>query len=248
MFFKIRTINCKKALSINNSINQQKVYPKNNTARPKAVNTARPHLAVVNAVRVNLENVVKASACWVWRPAKPNGVSLAFKRHNYIDARGRSNGYSRHMTGNIVYLSDFKEFDRGYVTFGGGAHSGRISGKGTLKTVSLDFEDVYFVNELNFNLFSVSQMCDKNNYVLFTNTECLVLSPNFKLPDESQILLKIPRKDNMYIFDMKNIVPKESLTCLVAKVTSDESMLWHMRLSHINLKNINKLVKDNLVR
>ncbi|GJW47725.1 putative ribonuclease H-like domain-containing protein [Tanacetum coccineum] len=140
------------------------------------------------------------------------------------------------------------EFDGGYVTFGGGAHGGRISGKGTLKTDSLDFEDVYFVNELKFNLFSVSQMCDKKNYVLFTKTECLVLSPNFKLPDENQILLKIPRKDNMYSFDMKNIFPKESLTCLVAKATSDESMLWHRRIGHINFKNINKLVKDNLVR
>ncbi|GJT78794.1 putative ribonuclease H-like domain-containing protein [Tanacetum coccineum] len=47
---------------------------------------------------------------------------------------------------------------------------------------------------------------------------------------------------------MKNIVPKESLTCLVAKATSDESMLWHRRLGHINFKNINKLVKENLVR
>ncbi|GJS40485.1 uncharacterized mitochondrial protein-like protein, partial [Tanacetum coccineum] len=44
------------------------------------------------------------------------------------------------------------------------------------------------------------------------DTECLVLSPNFKLPDENQILLKIPKKDNMYSFDMKNIVPKK-LTC-----------------------------------
>ncbi|GJR44604.1 putative ribonuclease H-like domain-containing protein [Tanacetum coccineum] len=79
-------------------------------------------------------------------------------------------GCSRHITGNITYHSDFKEVDRGYVTFGGGAHSGRIFGKGTLKTDSLDFED---------------------------------------LPDESQLLLKIPRKDNIYSFDMKNIVPKE---------------------------------------
>ncbi|GKA05501.1 ribonuclease H-like domain-containing protein, partial [Tanacetum coccineum] len=148
-------------------------------------------------------------------------------------------GCSRHMTGNIAYLSDFKEFDRGYVAFGGGAYGGRITGKGTLKTDNLDFEDVYFVNELKFNLFSVSQMCDKKNYVLFTDTECLVLSPNFKLPDENQILLKIPRKDNMYSFDMKNIVPKEStLTCLVAKATSDESMLWpgFRRLGHINFR------------
>ncbi|GKF00044.1 putative ribonuclease H-like domain-containing protein [Tanacetum coccineum] len=113
------------------------------------------------------------------------------------------------MTGNIAYLSDFKEFDGGYVAFGGGAYGGRITRKGTLKTDYLDFEDVYFVNELKSNLFSVSQMCDKNNYVLFTDTECLVLSLNFKLPDKNQILLKIPRKDNMYSFDMKNIVPKE---------------------------------------
>ncbi|GJV42239.1 putative ribonuclease H-like domain-containing protein [Tanacetum coccineum] len=157
-------------------------------------------------------------------------------------------GCSRHMTGNIAYLSDFKQFDGGYIAFGGGAYGGRITSRGTLKTDNLDFEDVYFVNELKFNLFSVSQMCDKKNYVLFTDNECLVLSPNFKLPDENQILLKIPRKDNMYSFDMKNIVPKESVTCLVTKATLDELMLWHRILGRINFKNINKLVKDNLVR
>ncbi|GJZ76891.1 ribonuclease H-like domain-containing protein [Tanacetum coccineum] len=229
--FQSKTVLSNKRFTQTNNTAKAKAV---NTARPKAVNTARPHSTVVNAVRVNQANVVKASACW----GKPQQDDTGF-----IDS-----GCSRHMTGNIAYLSDFKEFDGGYVTFGGGAHGGRIFGKGTLKTDSLDFEDVYFVNELNFNLFSVSQMCDKKNYVLFTDTECLVLSPNFKLPDESQILLKIPRKDNMYSFDIKNIIPKESLTCLVAKAISDESMLLHRRLGHVNFKNINKLVKDNLVR
>nr|GEZ89334.1 hypothetical protein [Tanacetum cinerariifolium] len=70
-------------------------------------------------------------------------------------------------------------------------------------------------------------MCDKKNNVLFTDTECFVLSPNFKLADESQVLLKVPRKNNMYSFDMKNIVPKKDLTCLLAKATNDESILWH---------------------
>ncbi|GKA85971.1 hypothetical protein Tco_0807625, partial [Tanacetum coccineum] len=86
-----------------------------NTAMPKAVNTARPHSAVVNAIR-----------------GKPQQDDTGF-----VDS-----GCSRHMTGNIAYLSDFKEFDRGYATFGRGAHGGRISGKGTLKTDSLDFKDV----------------------------------------------------------------------------------------------------------
>ncbi|GJY82562.1 putative ribonuclease H-like domain-containing protein, partial [Tanacetum coccineum] len=179
-----------------------------NTGR-QTVNTVRPN---VNTVRARGFNVVKPSACWVWRPIKPNGASLVFNKYNYIDARGRS----KHMSGNIAHLSDFKDFNGGYVTFGGGANGGRITGKGTIKTDKIDFEDVYFVKELKFNLFSVSQMCDKKNYVLFTDSECLVLSPNFKLPDESQILLKIPRQNNMYSFDMKNIVPKDGLTCLVS--------------------------------
>ncbi|GJW35060.1 putative ribonuclease H-like domain-containing protein [Tanacetum coccineum] len=51
----------------------------------------------------------------------------------------------------------------------------------------------------------------------------------------------------MYSVDMKNIVPKESLTCLIAKATLDESMICHRRLGHVNFKTINKLVKDNLV-
>ncbi|GJU97693.1 retrovirus-related pol polyprotein from transposon TNT 1-94 [Tanacetum coccineum] len=184
--YQIRTALTNKNSSQKVNTAKEKVY----TAKPKAVNTARPTSAVVNAVRANQGHSQKED-------------------QGYVDS-----GCSRHMTGNMSYLSDFKEFDGGYVTFGGGARGGRITGKGTLKTGKLDFEDVYFVKELQFNLFSVSQMCDKKNSVLFTDTACFVLSPDFKLPDESQVLLKVPRKNNMYSVDMKNIVPKESLTCL----------------------------------
>ncbi|GJY89349.1 hypothetical protein Tco_0504545 [Tanacetum coccineum] len=138
------------------------------TARPKAVNTARPNSAVVNAVRINQVNAVKTSAC---HPQKEDQC--------YVDS-----GCSRHMTGNMSYLSDFKEFDGGYVTFGGGVKAGKLLVKELLKL-----------------------MCDKKNSVLFTDTACFVLSHDFKLADK------------------KNIVPKESLTCLVAKATLDESML-----------------------
>ncbi|GKD68677.1 putative ribonuclease H-like domain-containing protein, partial [Tanacetum coccineum] len=235
--YQIRTTLTNKNFSQKVNTAKGKFY----TARPKAVNTARPNSAVVNAVRANQVNAVKASACWVWRPTKLNSASITLKRHNYGHPQKEDQGYvdsgcSRHMTGNMSYLSDFKEFDGGYVTFGGGAKGGKITGKGTLKTGKLDFEDVYFVKELQFNLFSVSQMCDKKNSVLFTDTGCFVLSPDFKLADESQVLLKVPRKNNMYSVDMKNIVPKESLTCLVAKATLDESMLWHRRLALMKKK------------
>ncbi|GJU48968.1 putative ribonuclease H-like domain-containing protein [Tanacetum coccineum] len=201
---------------------------------------------IVNTVMAWGFNAVSLRMLGLEIPLNPMVRSLSNSQLNdkgFVDS-----GCSRHMSGNIAHLLDFKDFDGGYVTFGGGANGGRITGKGTIKTDKLDFDDVYFVKELKFNLFSVSQMCDKKNYVLFTDSECLVLSPNFKLPDENQILLKIPRQDNMYSFDMKNIVPKDGLTCLVAKATSEESMLWHRRLGHVNFKNINKLVKENLVR
>nr|GEY52527.1 hypothetical protein [Tanacetum cinerariifolium] len=78
-----------------------------------------------------------------------------------------------------------------------------------------------------------------------TDTECIVLSPEFKLPDENQVLLRVPRENNMYNVDLKNIVPSGDLTCLFAKATLDESNLWHKRLCHINFKTINKLVKGS---
>nr|GEW34486.1 ribonuclease H-like domain-containing protein [Tanacetum cinerariifolium] len=125
---------------------------------------------------------------------------------------------------------------------------GKITGKCKIKAGKLDFDDIYFVKELKFNLFSVSQMCDKKNNVLFTDTECVVFSFDFTLPDENHVLLRVPKENNMYNVDLKNIVPSEDLTYLFAKATLDESNLWHRRLGHINFKTMNKLVKGNLVR
>nr|GEU70680.1 hypothetical protein [Tanacetum cinerariifolium] len=154
----------------------------------------------------------------------------------------------RNMTWNMSYLSYFDEINGGYVAFGGNPKGGKITGKGKIRTGKLDFNDVNFVKELKLNLFSVSQMCDKKNNVLFTYTECIVLSSDFKLPDENHVLLRVPRENDMYNVDLKNIVPSRDLTCLFSKATLDESNLWHKRLGHINFKTIKKLVKGNLVR
>ncbi|GJW12334.1 putative ribonuclease H-like domain-containing protein [Tanacetum coccineum] len=90
-------------------------------------------------------------------------------------------------------------------------------------------------------------MCDKKNSVLFTNTECVVLSPDFKLTDESHVLLKVPIKDNMYSVDLNNVVPQGGLTYLFAKATPLNLYLAR-RLGHLNFKTMNKLVRGNLVR
>nr|GEU32596.1 hypothetical protein [Tanacetum cinerariifolium] len=200
------------------------------TRRPSSKsNNSPPRVTVVRAPVVSAAQVKQGT----W----------ALKDKGVIDS-----GCSRHMTENMSYLSNFKELNGGYVAFGGNPKGGKITGKGIIKAGKLDFDDVYFVKELKFNLFSVSQMCDKKNNVLFTNTECLVLSPDFKMPDENQVLLRVSRENNMYNVNLKNIFHFRDLTCLFAKATLNESNLWHRRLGHINFKIINKLVKGNLVR
>ncbi|GJR39453.1 putative ribonuclease H-like domain-containing protein [Tanacetum coccineum] len=138
-------------------------------------------------------NAVKSSACWIRRPtrnfidhiSKDNG-SYMLKRFDYgnpqyaLQDQGIfDSGCSRHMTGNKFYLSDYQDIDGGFVAFGRSSKRGKITRKGKIRTDKLDFED----------------------------TECLVLSPDFKLLDESQALLKIPRQNNIYSFDLKNVVP-----------------------------------------
>ncbi|GJW85127.1 putative ribonuclease H-like domain-containing protein [Tanacetum coccineum] len=152
--------------------------------------------------------------------ARPKVVISAIKGNKMLSGT---------WTGNSHILQNYKKIDGGFVAFGSNSKGGKIIGKGKIRTGKLDFEDVYFVKELKFNLFSVSQMCDKKNSVLFTDTECVVLSPDFNV-------------------DLKNVVPQGGLTCLFAKATPDESNLWHRRLGHVNFKTMNKLVRGNLVR
>nr|GFB30927.1 ribonuclease H-like domain-containing protein [Tanacetum cinerariifolium] len=71
----------------------------------------------------------------------------ALKDKGVIDS-----GCSRHMMRNMSYLSNFEELNGGYVAFGGNPMGGKITGKGKIKTGKLDFDDVYFVKELKFNL------------------------------------------------------------------------------------------------
>ncbi|GJS00930.1 putative ribonuclease H-like domain-containing protein [Tanacetum coccineum] len=235
-------------ISLNTARPVNTVQPRTtvNTVKGTRVNTARPK-AVLSAVKGNKGNAVKASACWVWRP-KHKVLDHGNPQQDLKDKGVIDSGCSRHMTGNRSYLTDYEEIDGGFVAFGGNSKGGKITRKGKIRTRKLDFEDGYFVKELKFNLFSVSQMCDKKNSVLFTDTECVVLSSDFKLTDENHVLLKVPRKDNMYNVHLNNVIPQGGHTCLFVKATPNESSLWHRRLGHVNFKTMNKLVKGNLVR
>nr|GEV35283.1 copia protein [Tanacetum cinerariifolium] len=171
-------------------LTKSKEKAQRNTLATQKVNTVNTSLSVVKGYG---DTVVKALAGCNWRN-KRNNWNKVFKYncgskddpHKALKDKGIvDSGCFKHMTGNKAHLADYQEFKGGSIAFGGS--NGRITGKGTIKSGRLDFEDVYYVEELKpYNLFSVSQMCDKKNKVLFTDTDYLVLSPNFKLPGENQ--------------------------------------------------------------
>ncbi|GJT32073.1 ribonuclease H-like domain-containing protein [Tanacetum coccineum] len=204
-----------------NKFNQRSNFSKSHSPvrRPIVRNTAK--MPYSHAVKGNWGTAVKTSAGYNWRNTRPNsncnsGSNFVRTDHplKNIEDRGIfDSGCSGHMTGNKDHLDDFEECKGGSVTFGGS--KGYITGKGRIRVGNLEFDSMSFVKELgHFNLFSISQICDKQHKVLFTETECLVVSPEFKMPDENQILLKVPRQHNMYSFDMKTLAPTKDYACL----------------------------------
>ncbi|GJR03116.1 ribonuclease H-like domain-containing protein [Tanacetum coccineum] len=158
------------------------------TLNALVVNTARPK-AVLCGVKGNKENAVKASTCWVWRP-----------KHKVLDHVSRNNGASMSFKrfdyidaqgrSKSVMAWDYEEINGGFVAFGGNSKGGKITRK------------------------VFSQICDKKN-MFFYGYAC-VFSPDFKLTDESQVLLKAPKRINMYSVDLKNV-------------------LWSSREAHLSL-------------
>nr|GEY86238.1 ribonuclease H-like domain-containing protein [Tanacetum cinerariifolium] len=239
--YGLKTLNTARHPSSRAAVSVTTTKPINTTYPRSTVNGAKPTLNVFHKSHSPVKRTFNQRTAPQYSDLKET-VNTS-KDQGIFDSR-----FSRHMTGNKSFLTDYQDNDGGFVAFGGSPKGGKITRKGKIRTGKLDFEDVYFVKELKFNLFSISQMCNKKNSVLFTKTECLVLSFDFKLLDENLVLLKVPRQNNMYIFNLKNVAPLGGLTCLFSKARIDESNLWHRRLGHINFKIINKLVRGNLVR
>ncbi|GJZ94157.1 putative ribonuclease H-like domain-containing protein, partial [Tanacetum coccineum] len=229
------------------------------TPRPVQLSNIRPNLSTASktvnsgSVHVNSGTQIKSGSSR-FNTGKQNVNSgsndnFTSGRVNRLSIKHpRALNLLRHMTGNRAHHEDYQDCQK-WESFTFGGSKGSISGKGTIRLGNLVFDDVAFVKELgHFNLFSISQICDKKLNVLFTEKECYVVSSDFKMPDANQVLLKVPRQHNMYTFDMKNVDSSKGYTCLLAKASSNEAKLWHRRLGHLNFKNLNKLVKDNLVR
>ncbi|KAI3681921.1 hypothetical protein L6452_36728 [Arctium lappa] len=214
---KVNTANTVTAANTVTTAN--KVSTAKHASAAKAVSTSK--ISTVSSTNVSKPIIVTKYS---------KNEELKFKNLGNQQLKGKSiwhvdSGCSRHMTGNMSCLQDFKHINGGHVAFGDNLTGGKISGKGNVTKGKMTFEDVYYVDQLKYNLLSVSQVVD-----------------------ESMILLRTPRKDNVYCLDMDNVDSDSSLNCLVSKASVDESSLWHRRMCHMNVKTMNKLVKNNLVR
>ncbi|GJR28658.1 ribonuclease H-like domain-containing protein [Tanacetum coccineum] len=194
--------------------NINSVRPNINTGRTN-VNPVRPRVNTdssnINTVRSRQPVPTKTSNSF--SPKRPQGNwGSAVKTsagYNWRNSNPNSNCDSRYLLlelgmpkGNKDQLEDFEEFNGGSVTFGGS--KGYISGKGKIRVGNLDFDSVSFVKELgHFNLFSISQICDKQHrfswvFFLASKDETSGILQNFIRQIENQLShrVKIIRSDN----------------------------------------------------
>ena len=156
-----------------------------------------------------------------------------------------------HMTGRSNLLTNFTSKREGTMSFGNNG-LGYVLGHGTVSSGQLKFEKVNLVQNLEYNLLSVSQMCDKGYFSFFTKSECKIISSEGQRKIEKIVndhtLLVAKRVGNVYAVDMENDKAVNNNACFFSKASSFETDLWHRRLGHVNFKTINEVTKMGLVR
>ncbi|KAJ9544370.1 LOW QUALITY PROTEIN: hypothetical protein OSB04_024077 [Centaurea solstitialis] len=162
-------------------------------------------------------------------------MSLLQASHKwYLDS-----GCSKHMTGRKELLFNYKEEYGGSVKFGNNDLA-PVVGQGDIVCNNITIQNVAHVVGLNHNLFSIGKFCDKDLEVNFKKLRCAVRT------EEGRELLVGSRRTNLYSIKLRYMLAKNS-KCLILKTALHHSLLWHRRLSHLNYRYINKLVKQQLV-
>ncbi|KAK1364655.1 hypothetical protein POM88_040216 [Heracleum sosnowskyi] len=150
-------------------------------------------------------------------------------------------GCSRHMNGDSTLLTEFQERAGPCIAFGDD-NKGYTKGYDLISKENVIIDEVALVDGLKHNLLSISQLCDKGFLVTFSKEACVVS----KVGDNNVVMTGF-RRGNVYIADFSSTSP-DTITCLFSKASKDESCLWHKKLSHLNFKVMNDLVRKDLAR
>ena len=134
-------------------------------------------------------------------------------------------GFSHHMNGEKSNFITLTSYDGNSVRFGNDAPS-LIRGKGSIKLIDkISCDNAYYVEGLNYNLLSVSQLNKFGCKVEFENKTTKIYDTNGKLIGKGD-----QTRSNLFYLDI------DDATCLVVKL--DDTWLWHKRLCHVNLDNL----------
>lgn len=140
------------------------------------------------------------------------------------------------MTGDRDVFSTYAKFNGGDVVFGSDL-KGKIIGKGNIAHEKFTFEKVVHVKNLAFNLLSVGKLCDKGLKVIFDES-CAEIVKN------GEIIITCVRKQGVYTCKLSDY--KKLNMCLAT--IHDTSTLWHRRLGHANMRQLQRLSSMNCVR
>jgi hypothetical protein len=144
-------------------------------------------------------------------------------------------GCTNHMTGEKEIFTFFEENDcpSDIITFGDNSEE-NVLGYGKI-TITTDYSisKVLLVDSLDYNLLSVSQLCEMGYNYLFTNKGVTI----FIRSDGSYAFSDILR-GKVYLV---NFISEEMELdkCLIAKISM--GWLWHCRLAHVGIRNLHKL-------
>ncbi|GKA07861.1 zf-CCHC domain-containing protein [Tanacetum coccineum] len=198
----------------------------------KSILGPRPKHIIVNKVKVSVasDNEVKQFYKPLLKPGICLGVDL--EPNEWI----KDSGCSKHMTGNRKIFSTCKAYNGGNIIFGSNLH-GNIIGKGTISNDSLKIDNIEHVDNLGFNLLSMGQICDNKCRVTFSGHDS-------EITMDGKVIGRGIRKKGLYVMKLEN-KPKDKI-CLA---TIDEnSILWHRRLGHADMRLIQSLASKELVR
>nr|GEY49904.1 retrovirus-related Pol polyprotein from transposon TNT 1-94 [Tanacetum cinerariifolium] len=123
----------------------------------------------------------------------------------------------------------------------GNDHVAKIMGYGDYKIRNVTISKVYFMEGLGHNLFSVGQFCDSDLEVSFCQHTYFIRNL------EGVGLLIGSQGNNLYILSLGDMMASSPI-CLLSKASKTMSWLWHRHLSHLNIRVINHLARQGLVR
>ncbi|KAJ9567766.1 LOW QUALITY PROTEIN: hypothetical protein OSB04_003732 [Centaurea solstitialis] len=228
--FSMKYANSK--FSVGNKLNSKNNVP----SKFNSMNKRSTSVTSVSHASRSSQNIhhTKSNFSTTLRSSVPTYVPYHASHKWYLDS-----GCSKHMTGRKELLSNYREEYGGSVKFGNNELS-PVVGHGDIVCKDITINNVAHVEGLNHNLFSIGKFCDKDLEVNFNKRRCAVRT------EWGRELLVGTRKTNLYTIKLRHMLAKKS-QCLITKKSSHQSLLWHRRLSHLNYRYLDRLVKERLV-